>query len=128
MNNWMISAAMLSSLVGLVHSVMGERRIFRHLRRARHVVPTEGGALLREFQVRILWASWHLVTLLSWVLAAVMIWLAQPAARSVSGGRLELTLALAFVLAGMLVLISNRGRHPAWIALWAVAVLVGVGT
>ncbi|MCY7369284.1 MAG: hypothetical protein LH479_00020, partial [Polaromonas sp.] len=125
MNNAMMTAAALTSLVGLVHSVMGERRIFCHLRLDGHVVPSRGGGLLSEFQVSILWASWHLVTLLSWVLAAVMIWLAQPAARSVSGGLLEFMLALAFALAGMLVLISNRGRHPAWIVLWTVALLAG---
>lgn len=127
MNKWMIAAATLCGLVGLIHSVMGEQRIFRHLRRAGQVVPTEGETLLREHQVRILWASWHLVTVLSWVLTAVMIWLAQPAARLVSAGRVEFTLALAFSLAGLLVLISNRGRHLGWIALWTVAVLVGIG-
>ncbi len=127
MNNWLIAAAGLSFVVGLVHSVMGERRIFRHLRRDGRLVPTEGGALLREFQVRILWATWHLVTLLTWVLAAVMVWLAQPDARAASSARIEFIIALAFALASLLVLTSNRGRHLAWIALSAAAVLVSLG-
>ena len=118
----------MTVVVGLVHSVLGEQRLFRHLRCAGRMVPTEGGASLRESQVRILWASWHLVTLLSWGLAAVMVWLAKPGAQTASTGRIEFVLALTFALAGLLVLISNRGRHPAWVALWAVAILVGIGS
>ena len=59
MNPWLLSAAGLSVLIALAHSVIGEWRIFRHLRRAGQIVPTEGGTLLREFQVRILWGTWH---------------------------------------------------------------------
>lgn len=127
MNNWLIAAAGLSFAVGLVHSVMGEQRIFRQLRRSGRMVPTEGGALLREFQVRILWATWHSVSLLIWVLSAAMVWLASPEAAAASNSRIEFVITLAFALAGLLVLISNRGRHPAWVALWAVALLVSLG-
>ncbi len=60
MNNpWLMAAAGLSVLIALAHTVLGEFRIFRHLRRAGHLVPTEGGAVLRDFQVRILWGAWH---------------------------------------------------------------------
>lgn len=126
MNMGLMVAAGLSCVIGLVHSVMGEQRIFRHLRRDGRMVPTEGGALLREFQVRILWATWHLVSLLIWVLAAVLVWLAQPEARDAPGGWIKLTIALAYALAGLLVMFSNRGRHLAWVALWAVALLVSL--
>lgn len=54
-------AAILALLVGVAHSVLGERRIFRNLRRG-GLAPTEGGTLLSERQVRILWASWHVLT------------------------------------------------------------------
>ena len=124
MNPWLMSAAGLSVLIALAHSVIGEWRIFRHLRRAGQVVPTEGGKLLREFQVRILWGTWHMLSVMGLGLAAVLVWLAEPAAQAASGGRVEWSLAMATAATGVLVLVSNRGRHPAWVALLGVAGLV----
>jgi hypothetical protein len=123
MNAWLIGAAALVFLIGLVHSVLGEQRIFRHLRRS-GIVPTGGDPVLRDFQTRILWASWHLVTVLAWALAALLLWLAQPAAQAASGGAIEIGAALSLAAGAGLVLWSNRGRHPAWIALLAAAGLV----
>jgi hypothetical protein len=123
MNAWLVGAAALVFSIGGVHSVLGEQRIFRHLRRS-GVVPTGGAPVLREFQARILWASWHLVTVLAWALAALLLWLARPAAQAASGGVLEQVCAAALVAGAALVLWSNRGRHPAWIALLLAAALV----
>ena len=127
MNTWLVCAAGLSVLIALAHSVLGEQRIFRHLRPAGQIVPTEGGTLLREFQVRILWATWHGLSAMGLGLAAVLLWLAHPAAQAVSAGRVECCVAMAMAVTGMLVLISNRGRHPAWLALFAAAALVALG-
>lgn len=126
LNRFLLGAAALAFLIGLAHSVIGEWRIFRHLRRGA-LVPTQGAPLLREFQVRILWGSWHMLTVLGWALAALLLWLAQPAAQLVSGGLVERVIAIAMAASGAIVLVSNRGRHPAWIALWAVALLVELG-
>jgi len=123
MNGWLVGAAALVFLIGLAHSWIGELRIFRHLRE-RGVVPTGGAPVLRAFQTRILWASWHLVTVMAWAFAALLVWLSQPASRAASGGVVEWTLAAALTAGAGLVLWSNRGRHPAWIALLAAAALV----
>ena len=124
MNTWLVGAAGLSVLIALVHSVLGEQRIFRHLRRAGHIVPTEGGTLLREFQVRILWGAWHGLSVMGLGLAGVLLWLSQPAAQLASAGRVEWCVAMAMAATGVLVLVSNRGRHPAWVALLGAAGLV----
>jgi len=123
MNIGLVSAAALVFVIGLVHSLLGERRVFRQLRRG-GLVPDGGAPALRSFQTRILWASWHVVTLLAWALSGLLLWLAQPAARAASGGLVEAIVAAALLASGTLVLISNRGRHPAWIALAAAAALV----
>lgn len=124
MNLWLVSAAALSALIAVAHSVLGEHRIFRHLRRASQVVPTEGGSVLREFQVRILWGAWHGLSAMGLGLASVLVWVAHPAAQAASGGRVEWCVATAMAATGVLVLVSNRGRHPAWVALLGVAGLV----
>jgi len=123
MNAWLVAAAALVFVIGLVHSWMGELRIFRHLRRS-GIVPTGGAPVLRDFQTRILWASWHLVTVLAWALAALLAWLAQPAAQAASGGIAEGIFAAALTASAGLVLWSNQGRHLAWIALLAAVALI----
>ena len=77
--------------------------------------------MLRSFQTRIPWASWHLLTVLAGALAALLPWLARPAARLASSGFVE-GVGIAARLAGAgLVLWSNRGRHPGWVAWLAAA-------
>ncbi len=123
MNPWLVGAAALVFVIGLVHSWLGERLLFRHLRTG-GLVPDGGQPVLRAFQTRILWASWHVVTVLAWALAVVLLWRAQPAMQALSGGIIEAAIAAALAISGGLVLLSNRGRHPAWIALLAAAALV----
>jgi len=125
MNAWLLGAAALVFVIGLVHSLLGERMIFRHLRQG-GLVPTAGAPVLREYQTRILWATWHVVTLFGWALAAVLAWLAQPAVRAASAGLIEQAVMAALVASAGLVLVATRGRHVAWVALLAAAVLVAM--
>ena len=78
MNPFFAVAAALLVIIGLVHSVLGELLVFRRMR-PRGIVPADGGKLLRSAHVRILWASWHIVTVLGWSIAVLLWWLAQPA-------------------------------------------------
>ena len=123
MNPWLVAAAVTLALIGVVHSWLGERRIFAPLRRG-GIVPTGGAPVLREFQTRILWACWHLASLLGFALAGLLLWLATPAARAASAGVVEGLIAATMVACAALVLWSNRGRHPAWVAFLGAACLV----
>lgn len=123
MNAWLVAAAAVLALIGVVHSWLGERRIFRHLRRG-GAVPTGGAPVLREFQTRILWGCWHLASLLGFALVGLLLWLATPAAREVSGGIAETIIAATMIACAGLVAWSNRGRHPAWAACLLVAGLM----
>lgn len=77
-------AAALSFATGLAHSVIGEVLIFQRLRRGT-VVPTHGGDALGERHVRILWASWHVLTLLGWCMALMLVELAAWPANDMTG-------------------------------------------
>jgi hypothetical protein len=122
MNAYFLFAGVLAFVVGLVHSVLGERWVFKRMRAA-GVVPTQGGTALREPHVRILWASWHVVTLIGWCLAALLVWLAlQPAA----SGRYQfvsVAIAVAMLASSLLVFLATKGKHPGWAGLLGVAVL-----
>lgn len=137
MNPLLIAAAVGLALVGLVHSVLGEIMVFRALRRqgmaARGMRHNEGGApspvapwalaLPRE-HLGIVWATWHLVTLLGWALAAVLWRLGTVPSDAALAVWVADVAGLVTLAGGMLVLYATRARHPGWAALLVVAALV----
>lgn len=115
-------AMVLTVTLGLTHSLLGEWLIFRHLRDGR-LVPTIESPRLRERQLRITWASWHLVTLLGWTLAGLLWQLAeldQPALND----RLLPLIQLGLGSSAVLVLYATRGRHPGWLVLGVITLVL----
>jgi hypothetical protein len=118
-----LAAGLLAAATGIVHSVLGERLIFRHLR-AGAVVPTRAAPPLRERHVRILWATWHLGSVFGWAFAAMLLWLAfEPVPTE---ERIVAAIVGAHLGGSALVLLATRGRHPGWIALLLVAGLAAL--
>ena len=125
--NWyFLLAAALAFLVGLAHSVLGEILIFRRLRQG-GLVPTNGGHLLRERHVRILWATWHIVTVFGWCIAAALLRLSLPSTNPGATVFIEQAFAVASLAGSALVLVGTRAKHPGWIGLLGVAILVHLG-
>src|SRR3989344_3398373 len=114
MNTALVLAAGGLALVGVAHSVLGELLVFRTLR-TEGIVPTGGRPVLREWQGRTSWGTWHLGTVLGWVRRALVgdlgAWVADVA-------------GVATLASGVLVFYATEGRHPAWFALLVVAALV----
>lgn len=127
MNRYFVAAAAIAFLVGLVHSVLGEKLIFQRLRQGTALVPTNGGHVLGESHVRILWASWHIVTVFGWCIAAVLLRLSLPATAESLTGFVVPTFALAALAGAALVLVGTRARHPGWVGLLAMAVCTWLG-
>jgi hypothetical protein len=126
-NSYFAAASVLAVLVGLVHSVLGEVLIFRRMRNG-GLVPTDGGPLLEERHVRILWASWHVLTALGWFIAAVLYWLALSPLISDEVAFIESAIIVAMLVGSTFVLVGTRGKHPGWIGLLGIAVLVWLGS
>lgn len=122
MNAWLLTASAALLAIAAVHSVMGERRIFR---------PWSGQppAGVKPFHHQILRASWHLPSLLALGQAGLLaVWGAAPGA---SGAALQ-PLALAWLAGGIgacgvLVLWLTRGRHHGGTALIVAALLLAMG-
>lgn len=126
MNNYLVSAAILSFVVGLVHSILGEWLVFSRMRQGL-LVPTNGGSVLRQPHVRILWASWHVLTIFGWSFAAVLLLLAsEPSIASLRAFLLQ-AVAAAMLLGSAVVFYGTRARHPGWLGLLGVAVLIWLG-
>jgi hypothetical protein len=126
MNTLLASASVLLAIIGLVHTMLGEVLIFRRLRRG-GLVPTDGGSALRERQVRILWATWHAVSVLGWAMSAMLWQLARTPAADPFQAKLLFAISAGALGASALVAIGTRARHPGWIGLLAVAVLTWMG-
>lgn len=117
-NLCLVGASVLAVIVGVVHSVLGEHLIFRHQPRA------ADGARRHRRPVDILWATWHIASVLGLALAAVLWKLAAMPEPSALREFLLLAIALAYAVSGVLVLVATRGRHPGWAGLIGVALLV----
>ena len=122
MQTYFLSAGIVALLTGAVHSVLGEILIFHPLREG-GLIPTRGGALLRERNVRILWASWHVVTVLGWGFGVILLRLAATADQSPLQPFVERVIVVSMLTSSCLVLVGTKGMHPGWIALLVVAVL-----
>lgn len=120
------AAAILAIVVALVHSILGEVMIFRRMRKPGRVVPSDGGERLTGPNVRILWASWHLLTVFGVGMAAMLLRLASSA-RTAEHDFIAQAIAMSMLGGSLLVLVNTRGRHPGWIGLLGVAGLVWLG-
>ena len=122
LNTLLVCAAALAFGVGLVHSALGEWMIFRRMRSGGQFIPTNGGKVIGEGHVRILWASWHVLTVFGWAMAALLLWLAgQPGD---TGARfITVVISVAMLAGSVLVLVGTRGKHPGWAGLLGVALL-----
>ncbi len=126
MNHYLVAAAALAFLVGLLHSVLGETLIFRRLRQGGWE-PTNGGGVLGEGHVRILWASWHVVTVFGWCFAAILLrWALPSVSVSLDGFGIQ-AFVFAMLAGSVLVFIGTKAKHPGWLGLLGVAVLVWLG-
>lgn len=124
MNPLFLVAAGVLAAVCMTHSVLGEVLVFRSLR-TRGVVPTAGRPVLRESHLRIVWGSWHLVTVLGLALSALLWRLGSAPWGDVALAAWVADVAgVATLASGLLVFFATRGRHPAWVPLMAVAALV----
>ncbi|HJW34532.1 MAG TPA: hypothetical protein VJ505_14400 [Holophagaceae bacterium] len=118
-------ASILAAATGLVHSALGERLIFRHLREG-SMVPSRPAQPLQGRHVRILWATWHLASVLAWAFAGLLWQVAHSPSFTVSAKVVLGATAGGFLGSSLLVLIGTRGRHPGWVALGAVGILAWV--
>ena len=116
------TAAVLAIATGVVHSLLGERLIFRHLRQS-SLVPSLPAPPLQGRSVRILWATWHLASVFGWALAGLLWQLAKNPGTALSAISVLGTVAAGFLAGALFVLVGTRGRHPGWVALGAVGIL-----
>ena len=119
----LLIAAVLILLLGLVHSLLGERYILVRLFRRDNLPRLFGSDL---FTKRTLRFAWHLTTVVWLGIAALLVQLASG--RPLGAPDIGAALAITAGASGLVALVGSRGRHPAWIVFLVVAGLVWTGT
>jgi len=126
MNKYLAAAGTLAFFVGLIHSFLGEKLLFRRMRTGT-IIPTNGGKVIGEGHVRIIWASWHIVTLFGWLIAVTLIWFAASPDKMQNQGVGLSAIASTMLVSALLVLIATKARYPGWVGLLGVATMVWLG-
>lgn len=108
-------AAALAFLLGLAHSVLGERYILVRLFRRDNLPRLFGGT---AFTTRTLRFAWHITTVLWWGFA-VLLW--QAGSGGLTTASTLSVIGYTSLAAGFLPLVITRGRHLSWLVLFAIA-------
>ncbi len=123
MNAPFLIAAVLLMLMVVVHSVMGERLVFRELLSLPDL-PRLGRS--RSLMRQTLRFNWHVTSVIGIVVAATLVSLAaapEPAA----GDQIATAIAIGLLVCALLAGISTRGRHYSWTVFLASSALVWFG-
>ena len=127
MNGYLASAGILAIVLGLVHSILGEVLVFQKLRNKQNMYWIAIGSELPIRSIRILWASWHVVTVFGIAIGVIVLQLAQATPEQVTlVDFFKTTILIAIAVAGLIVLFGTRGRHPGWLVLLIISMLIWV--
>ena len=119
MNVLLFIAGILSILLGLAHSFLGERLIFSGWRETPPVIPRR--------HRNIIWASWHLGSFLGFGIGGALMFLARQVEILPRLQPILVSLIVSFVLSGLIVFYATKGKHPGWLVLLIIAVLTFLG-
>ena len=123
MNLPLMAAAVLSVLIGVAHSVLGERLVLGPLFRRNELPKLLGSA---EFTRNVLRFTWHLTTVLAVGIGVVIAYLASTPLTSQSMWVLRI-LSLTFGASTLVSLIGARGKHFSWWVFLIITFLLWVG-
>lgn len=129
MNIYFLIAGTLCFLLGIAHSTLGEYLIFNNKRKGGNLVPTKVNTELKERHLHIIWATWHLSSFFGWCIGAflIKISLKQNMLDSEFINFMINSTVIAMIASCLLVLIGTKGKHPGWIVLLVIGVLLLIG-
>ncbi len=129
MNVYFLIAGILCFVLGLIHSILGEFLIFKSKRNKGSIVPSKKIPGLKERHLRIIWATWHLASFFGWCIGIILvkISLTQNDLNPKFIQMVVQSMICTMLLGSLLVLIGTKGKHPGWIVLLVIGVLLLIG-
>lgn len=129
MNIYFLIAGILCFLLGLVHSILGEILIFNSKRNQGEIVPTKSSTELPEKHLRIIWATWHLASIFGWCIGAILVKISLSS-NGLNQNVVDLIVqstVYSMLACFLLVLIGTKGKHPGWVVLLLISILLIMG-
>jgi hypothetical protein len=112
------TAAILTVLLAVAHSYLGERYILIRLFRRGDLPKLFGGTRFTQDTLRL---AWHITSVAALGFAALLVALALPGGL---GPRVYgRVIGATFVVSGLVALVGSRGRHLSWIVFFTIAAL-----
>lgn len=124
MNYYFLAAGLLTMLIGIIHSIVGEVKLISPIQHLEKLPPLQGSVLQTKRTLRF---AWHVTSVLGMGIGAVLVFYATepslpPPERFVLI-IIDITLSLSFIVS----LIGSRGKHPAWVGLLIASGLLTYG-
>ncbi len=126
MNVSFFIAGILCFILGIAHSILGELLIFHDKRNKGKLVPSRTKTVLKERHLRIIWATWHLASVFGWCIGALIIKIAFTTDNLLMEF-ITKSVIYTMLISSVLVLIGTKGRHPGWIVLLLIGLLLIIG-
>ncbi|MEO1049737.1 MAG: hypothetical protein AAFX87_03905 [Bacteroidota bacterium] len=129
MNIYFLIAGILFFVLGLAHSILGEYLIFRYRRNKGSIVPTKVSEGLKGGHLRIIWATWHVASVVGWCVGALVTKIAVEQSKldvEFVDFAVKAIVVTAFA-SSLLVLIGTKGKHPGWVVLLLISILLVIG-
>lgn len=115
----LLIAAILTFLVGLMHSWLGGKYLIAPLTRRDDLPEILGDRALTKLTLSV---GWHALTLVFWMFAGLLAYL------HFGGADFEnlflKTVAAAFLMLGLAALILSRGKHLSWLCFLPVSAIL----
>jgi len=111
----LIIAALTTTLIGLVHSALGEKKV---------IAPLEDAGALTAYHRRLIRVSWHALTLFWFAIAiylAIMEFWPGEEKRS-----FLVIMSTIFGFMAVLALLASKGRHLSWVGFTLVTILLSI--
>ena len=123
-NIYFFIAGILCFILGIAHSILGEYLIFNPLRKKRTSIKRDN--LFQKKHLGIIWATWHLASIFGFAFGWILIKFSSNE-NHILTNNFALPIILATGLSSFLVLYATKGRHPGWIVLMLIAILISFG-
>jgi len=123
MNLFLMVGGLLSALIGIVHSVLGEKLVLGPLFERGDVPKLLGST---DFARRTLRFAWHLTTVLLLAIGAIVMVLSLSPLNPQSAWILRV-MASTFAICSLLSLFGGRAKHFSWWVFLIIAVLLWFG-
>jgi hypothetical protein len=125
MNYYLLSSGVLTILLAVAHSIIGERSIIGPIQKTSGLPRVQGSDRQTKLTLRF---TWHVTSVLGIGTAVVLIAYSRWAILTPDQVFIARALSATYLTCFVISIIGSRAKHPSWIIFALVSVLTWMGT